>query len=264
MDILIVCVNYNSYDALSDYLNTIYAAQKECDGVNVEVKIADNSTHEQKIENPNGLNIEVFKFNNLGYFGAAQTIINGLQNVEKYKYIIISNVDLLIPEDFFSKLKTQKYDNDVAWIAPKILSLSENKNRNPKIISRLSKKRVSILQLFYRFPFLNKIYETFFYSRRQSAKQDYLSGKIYAGHGSFIILSNVFFANYKTINYPIFMFGEEIYLAELIRAKNLHVFYDTMLTVNDKDHVSTREMKKDFYYKCNYDAITFIKKTYYE
>lgn len=262
--ILIVCVNFNSYDALYGYLDSIYEALDSCDKFDIIVKIADNSTDVKDFEYNKDLSFEVCKFNNIGYLGAAQSIINGLSDIDKYKYVIISNVDLSIPKDFFQQLAEKVYDDNVAWIAPRILSMKENKNRNPKIIKRLSKKRISILQLFYKFPILNKIYEKFFYTRRQVSKQDFPSGNIYAGHGSFILLSNIFFTNYAKIQYPIFMFGEEIFLAELIRMKQLTVFYDSSLTIYDHDHISTAKMRKDFYYQCNYRAVSYLKRTFYE
>ena len=86
---------------------------------------------------------------------------------------------------------------------------------------------------------------------------------IYAGHGSFMMLTKHFFIHYKKIEYPIFLFGEELYLAELIRMADLRVRYVPGLEVIDMEHASTGKMKKAFYYKCNKESIDYILENFY-
>ena len=67
--------------------------------------------------------------------------------------------------------------------------------------------------------FLHKLYTMTLYKTKRYRSNE--AKYIYAGHGSFIILTKAFFQNYSNIAYPMFLYGEEIYLAELIREKFL-------------------------------------------
>jgi GT2 family glycosyltransferase len=92
---------------------------------------------------------------------------------------------------------------------------------------------------------------------------------IYAGHGSFILLTRAYFEKCGMIDYPVFLFGEELYLAEECRKHSLRVIYRPEICIYDSEHVSTSKLKKTlpfkktFYYQCNSDAIDYILANYY-
>lgn len=265
MDILIVAVNYNSYTELYNYLSSINAACKKCiKKSNITVVIADNSLEKEYIKQEyDNIDIIYNSYNNLGYLGGASAIINNI-DVSKYDYIIISNVDIIIDDNFFNDLSDYPITNDVAWIANKIWSNEENRDRNPKILERYSKKQLNTILMLYKYPILDWIYKITLYRRKSSKLKFYKEREIYAGHGSFIILTKKFFSRYEKIVYPIFLFGEEIYLAELIKKAGMRVCYCPKIKVYDNEHISTREMKKNIYYKCNKEAIEYIIKEFYE
>ena len=263
--ILIVCVNYNSYQELHNYLASIERAAQLCPNVKVEVIVADNSTKEEEINTTSFVNISVSvrKYDNLGYLGAAQEVINKCDDLTVYDFVAISNVDLRIKEDFVCKLDAVLIDNDVAWIAPTIWSECEGRNRNPKVMQRYSRRKLEIINLMYRFPLLDWIYTNTAYKKKKE-QSEAPEQNIYAGHGSFMLLTKHFFERHSKIQYPIFLFGEELYLAELIRESNQKVLFAPKLVVYDTEHVSTGSMKKKFYYKCNKEAIEYIIKKFYE
>ena len=94
--------------------------------------------------------------------------------------------------------------------------------------------------------------------------KQYKQMDVYAGHGSFMIFTKAFFLKKPKLQYPVFLFGEEIYFAELMRSYSLKVTYIPRLKVFDKEHISTSKMKSDFYYKCNREAIKYLISTFYE
>lgn len=263
--ILIVPVNYNSYDYLDSYLKSVSEAwdmaKNECE---LTVYIADNSTKPEDVDLPqyNLPDLKIKRLDNLGYFGGALYVINNCVNVADYDYVIISNVDITLDLSFFAELSNLQSDNNVGWIAPMIYSSDENRDRNPKIIARPSKKRLSLLKTMYQFPFLHSIYTKTFYKRKKLLH--YAPRDIYAGHGSVVILTKNFFNKYPRIEYPIFLFGEEIFLGELCRKAQLSTIYRPSIKVLDSEHASTSQMKSAFYYKCNYDALSYILKEFYE
>jgi hypothetical protein len=86
--------------------------------------------------------------------------------------------------------------------------------------------------------------------------------KIYASHGSFFILTHMFLKRVSELNYPVFLFGEEIYIAETSRNLNLDIIYAPNLRVFDSEHASTSKMKSDAYRSYNEQALTYLLAEY--
>ena len=265
MNVLLVCVNFNSYKDLDKYLESIYASLNKVDKVSVDIIVADNSTTRRNIDfyANDKLQIKHEFFDNIGYLPAAASVINQNIQSKQYDYVIISNVDVEVDPHFFGNLLNIKLSADYGWIAPQIWTESEGRDKNPKVLERYSKSRLEKIRLLYKYPFLDYIYNNTLYLKKKSRPQ-YNEMDIYAGHGSFIILTKRFFDFYKEINYPIFLFGEELFLAELNRMVGLHVRYIPDLKIIDNEHVSTSKMKKRSYYKYNLDSINYILDTFYE
>lgn len=164
---------------------------------------------------------------------------------------------------FFLNLLALDVNENVGWIAPQIYSEQEHRDKNPKVIKRYSKNKLRILRVLYKYPLFHKIYTLSLYRMKKNRSQ-YPSMDIYAGHGAFMIFTKKMMETYPLIQYPIFLFGEELYFAEIIARAHLKVRYEPSLKVYDEEHVSTSLMKSSLYYKCNFDALTYILDTYYE
>lgn len=264
-NILIVCVNFNSYNELNKYLDSIELACVNVYGITVQVVIADNSTVFQKIctDKFKHITVEQCEQKNLGYLPGAANVINNIQNIYEYDFVVISNVDLEVEESFFLNLEKMGFEGDVAWVATKIWSEQEYRDKNPKIIERYSKEKLNKIRMLYKYPILDWIYTNTLYLRKKVRPQ-YHEQDIYAGHGSFMMLTKKFFKEYPKIDYPLFLFGEEMFLAELARKKNLKVRYVPDLVVIDKEHTSTSKMKKKAYYDYNLKSIDYILDAFYE
>ena len=213
MEIAIICVNYNSYNSLSKYLMSIERSIKyEGSRTKITVFIADNSTNKQDFSSiySGELPIKLFAFDNLGYFGGALGVYNRIK-IDDYDYIIISNVDLILKEDFFSNLTDKNISDQYGWIAPTILSKQDKRDMNPKIVKRYSKRKMRILRAMYKYPFLKKLYLSTFYNRKRTYTTD--NNKecdIYAGHGAMFIMTKTFVEKNPKLDYPVFLYGEEI------------------------------------------------------
>lgn len=265
---LILCVTFHSYSELNRYLDSVSkAVQTSGNGEwEVDVCVADNTDKDYQDINilQTGLrSVKVFPFHeNLGYFGAVQRMMSKVDNIKDYDYVAISNVDLAIPEGFFDQCNNLKCDEKCGWVANAILSGVESRDRNPKIMNRYSAKRLKQLRFLFKYPILHYLYQRTLYLRKRTYTQR-PAMNIYAGHGSFIMLTKAFVTQYPVLEYPVFLFCEEIYLAELCRKAGLIVQYEPSVIVHDTEHCSTGKMRKSFYYKCNYDAINYILETYY-
>lgn len=257
------CVNYHSYDSLYNYLASIEeAAQHAGNTVMTDVIIADNSKPSQKIDyTPQHFSLRtLITGENKGYFGAVRHAMLAI-SPQAYDYVIISNVDVLLAKEFLRDLATQITSIDTGWIAPQIYSSIEQRDRNPKILCRYAKRKLEMLRFLFRFPPLYNLYTLTAYKRKRWERHDV--GNIYAGHGSFIILTREYFQRCSIIDYPVFLFCEEIYLGEQCRKHGLKVTYTPRLCVHDAEHASTGRLRRSTYCSYNYEAINYILDTFY-
>lgn len=264
LKVLIFCVNYNSYRELKNYLSSIDTIAV---GSKIDIFIADNSSRPEHcdLENFKNVNITLETFENKGYLGGVSQIIKNNPQIDylSYDFVIISNVDVILDSNFFIELSKNRSKNNIGWLAPKIISLKEMKDRNPKLLSRISKRNILILLFLYRNYLLYNLYVLLLYrNKKQIERTENLT--IYAGHGSFMIFNSLFFEKIKDFSYPPFLFAEEIFFAELAKEHGFKVEYVPSVSITDVDHASTGSLKRKKYCDLNYQAITFIKKTYYE
>lgn len=262
--VAIYCVNYYSYNALNNYITSIeFAAQAAKEWVHVSVFIADNTVdkHEPIKSTSDIISIQAFPFHqNLGYFGAIHKMMEHVAP-ETFDFAIISNVDVIMSEHFFTDLLALQTKDDTGWIAPQIFSKLEQRDRNPKIMQRYPKRKLQILRNLFRFPLLYNLYTHTVYKSKKLVRHE--PGEIFAGHGSFIILTRNYFLKCGIINYPMFLFCEEIYLGEQCRENGLKVLYEPTIQVSDAEHASTSTFKRSKYCKLNFKAVSYILDTYY-
>jgi len=268
--ILIIAINYNSYDKLDSYLESIVNSIKQCSIESMcNVQIVDNSTPHKnfdyyKYSINNKLSINFEQSENLGYFGSALKQYNQFSHFV-YDYVCISNVDLVVKHDFFDKLCSLTIEDNVAWIAPSIYSNYEDRDKNPQRIFRCSKNKLKLLYLLYTFPMMEVFYSKFLYPKLNKNKNtENVYKQIYCGHGSFIILTKEFIKKNPEMHFPCFLFGEELFLGEIIRNEGLKVIYESSLKIFDDEHVSTSKLPSRNYYKYNRTSISWILRTFYK
>ena len=108
--ILIVCVSYNSYKVLYEYIRSIDVAAKEAlDIAEVVVAIADNTyeNFEDILPEVRHIEIKVFPYHkNWGYMGGIVAVLQdlGRDYVSSFNYVIASNVDLSLSKSFFRNI----------------------------------------------------------------------------------------------------------------------------------------------------------------
>ena len=260
----IYCVNYRSYDSLTDYLLSIDKGVSNVMGNStVKVVVADNTVPCSPVNyRPQNFELEVIPTGvNKGYLGAIKFLMEHRPPKDS-DYIIISNVDILLSENFFSQLISFKTTIDTGWIAPRIYSQTLDMNFNPQALNRYSYKKMKALRLLFKYPILLWLKQKLLHQYREIIVHD--AGPIYAGHGSLIILTAQFFRVCGIIDYPIFLYGEEIYLAELCRRNHLKVMYVPQIEVYDIGKVSTSQIPTKEYCKYNYLAIDYLIHHFYE
>lgn len=277
MKVAIFSVCHNSYNESFKFLESVDRSIRYSN-IWLDLYFIDNSSNEckesiEKIKNySSNFNIFYFKINNLGYFPSINFILeNNNISLEEYQYLCITNVDLSISKSFFKNLLLIKHDDKTGVIAPSILSSDVKADKNPKIVTRPSKIKLKINKLFFNYLttyIVLKIVNIFRLKIRRKINSKLPNIKkanndqIYAAHGSFFIFTNKFVEVENKFNYPVFLFGEEIYIAETAKANGLKTIYYPKLKIYDDEHASTSLMSSKFYRNSNYEALSYILAKY--
>lgn len=250
--VLLICVKYGADNETERYLESIQTLQSRN---GLHVLVVDNtvggtwaiSSHSdyQAVQAPG----------NLGYFGGARFGLSlYLEQNPLPDWIIISNVDLYIEDPLFlERLSQLSSIPDLGAVAPSIRSALTGVDQNPYLRARPSALRMHVYKWLYRSWIVFNTYEgvaaLFHKFRSWLRKLRTNTGKppcretIYAPHGSLLILSKSYFDRGGDLQFPQFLFGEEIYIAETLRKLGLSVLYEPSLRVVHDEHRSTKLFK---------------------
>lgn len=238
-DILFLLVNYKNRIEVINYIIQIEKLMSK-EKMKYSIILWDNSEdkYEYKILK------EVYESNKRVYVISSGKNIGYLQGAyQGYKYFIekigktsrwffISNTDLKLDKNFF-KIFKNKYINRELILAPFIRLKDSNILQNPFLKNKPSKISINARLIMMKYSLIYMIYSYFFrlvwnkikektkevFGKHQDEKDKY----IYAAHGSFFMLPKIFFEKKSTINYSNFLYGEEIYIAEQAREKNIPI-----------------------------------------
>ena len=199
---------------------------------------------------------------NKGYLGGAEfgltTYLN--QNKELPSHLIVCNTDIIFGDDLFlSKLYT--LTDDV--IGPTIISSKTRLNQNPFYTNRISDKKLKFLKLIFSayplyvgYQLLSVVKNSLSLKKIDAIKDN--SKKVYAIHGSFMIFNKSYFEKGGNFNYGSFLYGEEIYIAELARINCMSVTYHSSLKIIHQEHSTTGLFKKPLHVKYMSQSINYL------
>lgn len=217
--ILLICVTYHSDKELHTFVESIHRAAERVKGqIEVDIQIADNGKE------------------NLGYLGGALLIYNKF--AQDYDYVSISNVDLELAPDFFEQL-LHIDTKGLGWIAPDIYTDKIDRHENPYMLSRPTKRNFFIWNIIYSSIWIYRLYHQLYVIKSHKKKAFLQACDIYAGHGSFMLFTKALVQNNPELHYPTFMYGEEIYMAEMVRAAQLKARYCPTLRIANTGNIST-------------------------
>lgn len=240
---LLIGVNYKSDEALQQFVESVHCAAKAVEGqMTVDIKIADNSE------------------NNLGYLGGASAVYNTQTN--GYDFVSISNVDLKMAEDFFEKLLAID-TTDIGWIAPDIYTDKIDRHENPYMLSRPTRRNFFIWNMIYSNTWIYRMYHALYLLKNKKSKL-YPACNIYAGHGSFMLFTKTFVNKNAELHFPGFMYGEEIYMAELVRKAQLKVSYCPTLHIANTGNISTGLINQARKSQWSKESLRAIYKQFFE
>ena len=259
--ILVICVNYHNEDETACFVQELLAQKG---GFELQVVVVDNN------EDCNGEAVllelarqerQVSLFQpgkNLGYFGGAAA------GLEKYlatsplpEWVIVSNTDISFQDAQVLGSLVCYYDTDTptipAVVAPAIISTVTGVDQNPFMHRRPSRLRMHFYKWVFRFSTSLIIYELLSHIKEclisktkttnsnlaNLAKHDIKPVRIYAPQGAFIIFDQRYFESGGTLNHGAFLFGEEIFVAEMAQHLGLSIVHDRRLRVIHGEHSTT-------------------------
>lgn len=271
---LLITVNYKGTSSTIDLLASIHRAEDSC---RVDVLIVDNGS---QAEERSKLQEAVARYPNVklvnsdknrGYFGAAKF---GLDHYLEQGHVlpnwtIVCNHDLVLSDvKFFTKLFYS--DQSVGVIAPRIQVIADGADQNPFMRSRPGRLRWASLRFIYsNYPCAfswdwlsrqkRKLLRLWKEVRQQPKRDSNLHREdIYAPHGSFFIFSQRFFSEGGYLDENLFLYGEEICVAEICRSLGLRISYDPALSVLHHEHLSTGRGITRFSYNCQKQALLYL------
>ena len=213
---------------------------------------------------------------NRGYFGAARFALDGyLANGGRLPdWVIVCNHDVLIEDrEFFEKLF--RLDPESAGvIAPRIRVSGTNLDQNPFMRRRPNRLRWASLRFIYSNYGLAALWH--WLSRQKQALRSHWSARrsktasmqnarrefIYAPHGAFFIFSRRYFEAGGYLDGNLFLYGEEISVAEICRSLGLPVIYEPSLCVLHNEHRSTGRVISRFSFECQKNALQYVTSRY--
>lgn len=257
--VLVLCVNYNTDAVVLRFADAV-ASLDEADQIHVACADCSPEQPSQVLQERAEMDPR-FSYvplgENAGYFGGAAGALAAFEAVggQIPEWVVVSNTDISFPApDLFRQLQTRHADGKFDVVAPAITSTQTGAAQNPHMVSRPPVARMRFLRdLAKRFVLANA-YQVLARARARlrgaRRVKDLRSGaapyRIYAPHGAFIAFRRTYFEQGGQLDYPGFLFGEEVYVAETARELGLRVGYDPALCVQHDEHVATRSSRWPF------------------
>jgi GT2 family glycosyltransferase len=274
--VLLICVKYGSDPETAQYLESLRKLQGQR---NLQILVVDNTVGGRWPEPATERNLTIVRSEeNLGYFGGARRGLSlYLRDHPLPDWVIVSNVDLVIEDSqFFEKLAALSGGPRLGVVAPSIRSALTGRDQNPCMPTRPSAARMHVYKWMFRSWLVLNAYElataAFHKLRSASRKRPGASagsgrhdsgGIIYAPHGSFLIFSSEYFRAGGNLDFPCFLFGEEVYLAETLRKLGLDVVYEPSLEVIHQEHKSTSLVKSHKLARAVASSAAYCADTYF-
>jgi GT2 family glycosyltransferase len=203
---------------------------------------------------------------NTGYLGAANFALQKYSETHPLPgYVVLSNVDMhfLHNDSLQNILSTSPPDADV--IGPGVVSSENNKPLNPFYSERISAAKLKFLISIFSF------YPAYLAYQFLSLVSKYMPGRgkqnndayVYALHGSMMIFRKSYFEKGGTFNFGSFLFGEELFIAEICRRQGMKSFYNSKVEIIHDEHSTTGLIKKPKYIKWMRDSLSYIYNTYF-
>lgn len=204
---------------------------------------------------------------NLGYMNG---LIAGYRfyrnNHERPLYVVMSNTDIEIPDkEYYRNLLNKEYHSSIGCIGPSVFVKEKKTYDNPVCENRRSLSEVDRIIRTFSNPLIGGTYYYLSTLKGNFIREKKTSSRyVYEVHGCYFILSGNFADAIQNLEYGVFLYSEEAYIAELILKNGMKTFYDSTLEVVHLEHSTTKFVKCTMVSKYIHDSMLYIKNEFYK
>lgn len=181
---------------------------------------------------------------NLGYLGGAAWC---LRQRPVAGDVVVLNTDLTLGscEALEALRQRSQTHEDIGMIAPSIISGLSGADQNPHLEHPPTVRASLVRALAMNNPVTAQltIYASALRSRRRHSRpaerRRDQKRDVYAPHGSFMYFTEHYFDGGGSLEHPLFLFAEEIFVAEECRKAKLRVTFDPAVVIQHREHAST-------------------------
>ncbi|MDO5787530.1 MAG: hypothetical protein Q4P09_07480 [Phascolarctobacterium sp.] len=253
VDIVFVVLVYRNFADLKDLKESIQSNVDCTSKVVVVDAYYDDSTSSTIREYAKNNNYEYLLIENKGYgYGNNIGIKFAMEHFD-FQYIVVCNPDTIIK----TNISIKQLKRSGSCIAPRIIT-SRGKNQNPfwpykskliELLMYLGYKH-DLISLVYLGVLINKLYRLIFFIANRNSNLP----RIYACHGSFLIMSKEIVSKNFKYDDEMFLFFEEAVHAYLMDCKNAPIIYDKNIKVYHKEDGSMSLV--------NFEEYPYLKQSY--
>lgn len=264
--LLLSIVCYNNIDEVISFVEQI-AKQTMSSNIVLGIFCAkkDNKQLDEILRSINVNYYLVDTYENQGYLNNCLNVIKEYK--DEYDWAVITNTDIeYYNDDFYEKVLNYKINNDIWEIGTKIINNKDNRQTNPLIIARPSKKFMEIKKTIFTNLALYLLYNIF-YQFKKNRKNDNANIKtceVYAVHGSHFILKKDCINELNKISKNIFMYGEEELIAGLIHKNNKKVLYIEDYSIKHNANSTTNLISSINKFKMYKQSYNFIYNSFFK
>lgn len=221
---------------------------------------------------------------NLGYFGgAAFGLKKYLAEYSLPEWVMVSNTDIVFADHgLFVRLATLYRDTtpNPAILAPDILLESRGvlpstvRRQNPFMEVRPRPVRLKFLRAISRwypvyaaFELITALRYALFnamrWGKRTSTEAQAQPRAVYAACGACMFFHRSYFERGGNLDFPSFLFGEELFVAESARALGLRIQFDPRLRVVHREHGAVRLLSSRQMARYMRDSLGVLVRTYF-
>ena len=272
---LVIIVNYKGEQSTLELLASLDRLRGFSD---IDVIVVDNCSGEENLSKLRARvaqlsNVELLESaTNRGYFGAAKFAYDHYlaRGQALPDWVIVCNHDVIVEDEEFLLKLWQQDCLGLGVIAPRIQLTRSGLDQNPFMKHRPNWLRWASLHLIYSnylfaaiWDRLSRLKQGFKANRKSgSSACDTQKQEIYAAQGSFFIFARKFFEAGGFLDENLFLYGEEISVAEICRCLSLDIIYEPALTLRHNEHASTGNVISRFSYNCQKGALKYVSARY--
>lgn len=265
--IVVSVVCYNNEDEVITFAKAV-AMQTNNDKVFLIVTCNSTKNYDYLKDELEKVELKTFLYDpgdNLGYLNGCLYGVSKTKLPDKY-WLVISNTDLTFESMSFFKDITKGMSEDTWCIGPNIVLKTTGKRQNPFFKSRPSNRSMRIRNFAYSFFPTYKLYLKLsdIKAKVRADSKEYDSQYVYAMHGSCFVVSSDMVLQLAETAKHIFMYGEELLVAEIIYESGKKAYYNHRVTVIHNENqvtgtIATRKKQEWFSSSTSYLCKRFFK-----